>query len=196
MLWRLNPMADPLVTEWHSRDLGSRISEREVSAVAEWLATNRNFHIMRDHPKHLNKINGCCFGMKISNKNSAITRSIWKELFEKMLVRSMRKWKKGLDQDMIEKVMWQLIASPVTDANGLEQTNLIVHDSYTCTHFKDKQPPEAHRSFPTRRKEDSYKLNFVGQGYGENHENQISLEEHGTCPMICRPQQHPDWILC
>jgi len=36
MLWRFAPMADPLVTEWHSRDLDSVISEREAAAVADW----------------------------------------------------------------------------------------------------------------------------------------------------------------
>ena len=58
-------MADPLVIEWHSRDLGSQITEREVSAVAEWLSTNKRYHVMRDHPTHSETIQGCCFGMKV-----------------------------------------------------------------------------------------------------------------------------------
>ena len=58
-------MADPLVIEWHSRDLGSEITEREVSAVAEWLSTNKRYHVMRDHPTHQEIIQGCCFGMKV-----------------------------------------------------------------------------------------------------------------------------------
>ena len=67
MLWRFAPMADPLVKEWHSRDLGSRISEREVAAVVDWLSTNKNYHVMRDHPNHRDKISGCCFGMKLAD---------------------------------------------------------------------------------------------------------------------------------
>ena len=62
-------MADPLVDEWHSRDLDSRISEREVAAVVEWLAADKYFHIMRDHPEHRDKIKGCCFGMRIAEEN-------------------------------------------------------------------------------------------------------------------------------
>lgn len=58
-------MADPLVIEWHSRDLGSEITEREVSAVAEWLSTNKRYHVMRDHPTHQEIIQVCCFGMKV-----------------------------------------------------------------------------------------------------------------------------------
>ena len=61
-------MADPLVTEWHSRDLGGRISGREVAAVADWLATNKYYHVMRDHPKYRDKIKGCCFGMKLAEE--------------------------------------------------------------------------------------------------------------------------------
>jgi len=36
MVWRFAPMADPLVSEWHSRDLDSSISAREVAAVIDW----------------------------------------------------------------------------------------------------------------------------------------------------------------
>ena len=52
MLWRFAPMADPLVGEWHSRDLDSRVTSREVAAVREWLLSDRPLHAMRDHPSH------------------------------------------------------------------------------------------------------------------------------------------------
>ena len=41
-----------------SRDLDSRLSPREVSAVEEWMNTSievekdKPFHVMRDHPDH------------------------------------------------------------------------------------------------------------------------------------------------
>ena len=113
-----------------------------------------------------------------------------------MLVHSMRKWKNGLDQDLAEKFIWPYISSPSSDLNEKAMASLIVHDSYSCIHFKDKQPPEVHRPFPTRRSEHSINVNFVGQAVGKMGENRITLDEHGTCPMICRPQEHPDWILC
>ena len=37
MLWRFSPIADPLVAEFHSRDLDSRPTGREWAAVEEWL---------------------------------------------------------------------------------------------------------------------------------------------------------------
>ncbi|KAK8405419.1 hypothetical protein O3P69_001755 [Scylla paramamosain] len=33
-------------------DVDSRVSQREVAAVEEWLASRKMFHVMRDHPSH------------------------------------------------------------------------------------------------------------------------------------------------
>jgi hypothetical protein len=40
------------VDTFMSRDSDSRIVPREMEAVGEWLAGDRSFHIMRDHPHH------------------------------------------------------------------------------------------------------------------------------------------------
>ena len=133
-------------------------------------------------------------GVKKSAKKEI--KETWKGIFEKILVHSMRKWKKDLDQNLAQKFIWPYISSPSSDISGKSRASLIVHDSYSCIHFKDKQPPEVHRPFPTRRNENSITVNFVGQVVGKTGENRITLDEHGTCPMICRPQEHPDWILC
>jgi len=50
------------------RDIDSHITEREVSAVGEWLNSNKELHIMRDHIHHTNKIQAGMFGIKKSNK--------------------------------------------------------------------------------------------------------------------------------
>ena len=61
-IWRFAPMVDPLVSEFHSRDLDSIISHREFAAVNDWLSnTNRTFHIMRDHKQHGSVIPGNMF---------------------------------------------------------------------------------------------------------------------------------------
>ena len=58
-VWRFAPLVDPLVSEFHSRDLDSIVSQREVAAVNEWLeAKNKTFHIMRDHKQHGSAIPG------------------------------------------------------------------------------------------------------------------------------------------
>ena len=64
-LWRFAPMVDPLVREWHSRDLDSRLSDRETSAVQDWLyKSTKTFHIMRDHIYHVWPIMAGMFGMR------------------------------------------------------------------------------------------------------------------------------------
>ncbi len=48
-------MADPLVEEWHCRDLDSRITSRELAAVEDWRTTGKTYHIMRDNRCYDNK---------------------------------------------------------------------------------------------------------------------------------------------
>ena len=58
-VWRFAPMVDPLVSEFHSRDLDSIVSHREFAAVNEWKnIANRTFHIMRDNKLHGSAIPG------------------------------------------------------------------------------------------------------------------------------------------
>ena len=61
-IWRFAPMADIFVDEFHSRDLDSNFTAREVSAVNDWLSTNYTFHVMRDHIHHTFPIQAGMFG--------------------------------------------------------------------------------------------------------------------------------------
>ncbi|MET3633285.1 tetratricopeptide repeat protein [Burkholderia sp. 572] len=51
-LWRFLIMDDPGVDRFIVRDADSLLSEREVAAVDEWLASDRLFHHMRDYFTH------------------------------------------------------------------------------------------------------------------------------------------------
>lgn len=64
MFWRFYPASDPDVEVMISRDTDSRLSEREVKAVEEWLKSDKNFHIMRDHPYHNFIIMGGMWGVR------------------------------------------------------------------------------------------------------------------------------------
>ena len=98
-------MADPLVAEWHCRDLDSRISSRELAAVNNWRTSNKTYHIMRDNKYETNKkklfskkkfklklnhliryhvatIVGCCFGMKSDIKTSAIHQQDFEQMLD------------------------------------------------------------------------------------------------------------------
>ena len=66
MFYRFLPFEDDSVDYWISRDCDSRISEREMSFVNEWIQSGKMFHIIRDHPCHGNPVLGGTFG--VNNK--------------------------------------------------------------------------------------------------------------------------------
>lgn len=77
--WRFNELfIDDAITI--VRDADSRISEREVSLVNEWLKSDKDFHIIRDNPAHTVPIMAGMFGMRnnclnlipLKNKNTNI----------------------------------------------------------------------------------------------------------------------------
>ncbi len=64
MFWRFSAAADQNVSVMLSRDCDSRLNEREKAAVDAWLASDKSFHIMRDHPQHNMPILGGMWGVK------------------------------------------------------------------------------------------------------------------------------------
>lgn len=62
MFWRFYACGDSDVML--SRDTDSRITIREKLAVDEWLDSDKNFHIMRDHPHHTTQILGGMWGVR------------------------------------------------------------------------------------------------------------------------------------
>lgn len=64
MLWRLEPILEEDVELFISRDIDTRILLREVLAVRQWVTSDKQIHIMRDHPQHYNKILGGMYGVK------------------------------------------------------------------------------------------------------------------------------------
>jgi len=67
MTWRFESIDDPAVEINMSRDTDTRILEREKVAVYEWIDSGKSFHIMRDHPHHMNPnmpIMGGMFGTR------------------------------------------------------------------------------------------------------------------------------------
>lgn len=64
MAWRFEPYDDPNVELFISRDTDTRILEREVLAVYDWINSDKKVHIMRDSPCHYPVMLGGMFGMK------------------------------------------------------------------------------------------------------------------------------------
>jgi len=64
MFWRFLPAFDEKIDTMISRDADSRLSFRERDAVNEWLESDKDFHIMRDHPYHNTAILGGMWGCR------------------------------------------------------------------------------------------------------------------------------------
>lgn len=64
MFWRFYAASDATVDVMLSRDCDSRLGYREKAAVDQWLASDKDFHIMRDHPHHRELILGGMWGCR------------------------------------------------------------------------------------------------------------------------------------
>ncbi|XP_045139141.1 uncharacterized protein LOC123520688 isoform X2 [Portunus trituberculatus] len=140
MMWRVVPLGDSEVAAMLIRDTDSQVSQRELAAVEEWLASGKMFHVMRDHPQHGTPVLGGLWDARWDT-NPAFATEL-RHLRNKMLSMAINKTKYGLDQEIIKKVLWpKMIGS------------LVAHDSYTCKSFKGSSP------WPSQRLEGD----FVGR---------------------------------
>ena len=113
MFWRFDAINDPSVDVMISRDCDSRLSPREKAAVDEWLASDKGFHIMRDHPWHTSPIMGGMFGMKKDAVPAfPVLLKNWKQ---------EDRWQ--TDQEFLAQDIWPRI-----------QNDVMIHDSF----YKDK----------------------------------------------------------
>jgi len=96
MFARFLPASEDDVDVFISRDCDSRLSEREVYAVNEWLASPRLIHAMRDHPEHSVPILGGMWGAK----RHAIPNM--KELIDKW--NREDRWQ--TDQEFLRDMIW------------------------------------------------------------------------------------------
>lgn len=139
MFWRFCASEDPDVDVFLSRDCDSRLSDRELSAVNEWLESDKDFHIMRDHPYHTVPILGGMWGCR-----NGIMRKIG---LSKMIESWNQYHRKGIDQDFLAICVYPLV----------------VNISMEHSEFNLKFGGET-RPFPTIRKN----YEFVGDVFDEN----------------------------
>ena len=170
MNWRFFPMLDPQVSHMLSRDLDSLISDREVSAVQEWLDSSKAFHFMRDNPSHSIEILGSGWGIRMSPLERSFVDAAFVAAVKDSLFWAPKE-AYGSDQGFLKRYLWPWA-----------KWNAISHDSYTCQKFPRTQ------AFPTQRKME--KNNFVASVIADND----MMKK--VCPLKCRPKDHPDWEYC
>lgn len=66
MMWRFEPICDPSVELIMSRDCDSRLIDRDVWCINEFIKSDKIFNIIRDHPYHIKEIMGGTFAAKQS----------------------------------------------------------------------------------------------------------------------------------
>lgn len=142
MFWRFWASEDPEVDIFLSRDCDSRISEREVAAVNEWLNSDKDFHIMRDHPYHQSRIMGGMWG----SRNQLMRRLELSEKIKDWLSKPKTDYILGIDQDFLNEIIYQIVKSV-----SLEHSEFGI---------KFSNPVE---TFPTER--NNYE--FVGDSFDE-----------------------------
>ncbi|CAG7720903.1 unnamed protein product [Allacma fusca] len=168
MLWRSIPMGDPTVKIFASRDLDSRLSQREKDAVDQWEDSGYPIHGMRDHPLHLTEIMGGMWGAD----NYKLCLDVAQEINFHMM---QRVWKQRSlnDQQILSHVVY-----------GQHKNKILTHDSYTCNVYNDSIP------FPTKRpqsKEYVQRIVVIGS-------DPTALDK--MCPVACRPSYGQNWDYC
>lgn len=108
-MWRFLPSADPSIDVFISRDSDSRLSQREVDLVNEWIKSDKDMHIIRDHKEHGLAVCAGMFGLKKGKLSDlmAYKMKTYRHIIEsnKQTPRYIELSKdnmKGIDQDFLE----------------------------------------------------------------------------------------------
>ena len=105
MFWRFSASEDPEVNVFLSRDCDSRISDREINAINEWLLSDKDFHIMRDHPYHSAPILGGMWG----SRNGIMIKIGLSNLINNWCLNKRTNYLYGIDQDFLREVIYPLV---------------------------------------------------------------------------------------
>ncbi|XP_037786659.1 uncharacterized protein LOC119582472 isoform X2 [Penaeus monodon] len=170
MMWRFAVMGDPTVQTFLSRDTDSWVLDREVAAVKEWLASNRTFHVVHDHPRHGPVILGGFWGAH--NKDLRTMQDLRDKMYSKAKTEQY-----GQDQKLLKNILWPYAS-----------TSVLNHASFTCQRMLKEHGPAV--PFPTQREGGRY------CGWGTYKVAEARLVAKTVCPEECRPKDHKDWTRC
>jgi hypothetical protein len=116
MFWRFSVPSDKEVDIMICRDVDSRLCERDRVAVEEWLSSEKNFHIIRDHPHHNYRILGGLWGCRCNIlRNIDILISNWNQ-----------EDRKQTDQEFLATIIYPLI-----------QNDCFIHDEFN--YYKEEK---------------------------------------------------------
>ena len=125
--WRFAVASDPKVVRYLSRDVDSRIGDREAAAIDAWVVSNKRFHVMRDHPSHALYARAG-FTMQ-AGMWGGITEAV-PEMLNLLKCTSDTSDDYYADQVFLRDKIWPLAL----------QRGVLQHDSFSCDIFLDSRP--------------------------------------------------------
>ena len=99
-----------------SRDADSRLSLREKEAVEKWINSDKDFHIMRDHPHHYYPILGGTWGFKNYVKRIGIKA--------KMLKRNLHAFGYPVQAETTNEITYSQGAPLVNGVNSFDNSRI------------------------------------------------------------------------
>jgi hypothetical protein len=163
MTWRFEAIDEPDVEINMSRDTDTRILLREKLAVDEWIKSGKIFHIMRDHPHHMNKETPIMGGMFGTRKIKDI--SSWLNLIQSKELNDKGRQFYNKDQDFLNKYIYPII-----------KNDCLIHSSFGKL-LNERQ--EDVKTFPIKYCD---KFLFVG---GYVYEDETVSKEHSNILQKC-----------
>ena len=158
-MWNLFVASDPCLERYLIRSIDTRLTARERAAVDQWIDSGKHFHIMRDHPFHVNHSvpSGMWGGTKYAVPDMM-------SLIQKYMKNGTHY---GTVQQFLNKEIWQIA-----------KMSVLQHDSVSC----EKYPGSV--SFPTERQE----WGFVGSIYknGQVRQNDLNVLKNTSQSEICK----------
>ena len=127
MFWRFYPIEDENIDYFLSRDADSRINDREMNLVNEWISSNKCFHIIRDYPCHDIEILGGTFGVNVKQFRDISVHhefkkiDFYKDQYYHIYDKNIERWP---DQDFLKKLIYPII-----------KNNNMTHISYDNLRF-------------------------------------------------------------
>jgi hypothetical protein len=108
-LWRFRLFNDKDVDIFISRDADSRITDREIEFVNDFISSDKSFHIIRDHPDHNLTILAGMFGVKVKDFNNKYKIKTINEYITDYKKKYHKNIDKFPDQYFLRDIIWPLI---------------------------------------------------------------------------------------
>jgi hypothetical protein len=106
--WRFYPFESNDIDIFLSRDADSRISDREMNLINDWISSDKCFHIIRDHLGHGIQILAGLFGVKVKKFQQLSSKKNFKKI-DFYIKHYYKNHQKQSDQFFLRDIVWPII---------------------------------------------------------------------------------------